>query len=130
MVIDQDFGISYVTKQNAFHEIWPRFLVTLKLSFLGVFLSAIIGIPLGIQAAVKQYKLADTIPSLLAFLLGFASVGAVLLPALTAAYGFFLSFSVCCFTAAFGRSGVLLALAAAGMMGVTLVTRKRKSDEV
>ena len=69
MVIDQDFGISYVTKQNAFHEIWPRFLVTLKLSFLGVFLSAIIGIPLGIQAAVKQYKLADTIPSLLAFLL-------------------------------------------------------------
>ena len=54
MVIDQDFGISYVTKQNAFHEIWPRFLVTLKLSFLGVFLSAIIGIPLGIQAAVKQ----------------------------------------------------------------------------
>ena len=68
-MIDQDFGISYVTKQNAFHEIWPRFLVTLKLSFLGVFLSAIIGIPLGIQAAVKQYKLADTIPSLLAFLL-------------------------------------------------------------
>lgn len=52
---------------------------------------------------------------LLAFLLGFASVGAALLPALTAAYGFFLSFSVCCFTAAFGRSGVLLALAVFGL---------------
>ena len=36
---------------------------------------------------------------LLAFLLGFASIGVVLLPCATAAYGFFLSFSVCCFTA-------------------------------
>ncbi len=52
---------------------------------------------------------------LLAFLLGFASVGAALLPAVTAAYGFFLSFSVCCFTAAFGRNGVLLALAVFGL---------------
>ena len=39
---------------------------------------------------------------LFAFLLGFASIGVVLLPCVTAAYGFFLSFSVCCFTAAFG----------------------------
>lgn len=52
---------------------------------------------------------------LLAMLLGFASVGVVLLPALTAAYGFFLSFSVCCFTAAFGSDGVLLALAVFGL---------------
>lgn len=52
---------------------------------------------------------------LLAFLLGFASVGAVLLPAVTVAYGFFLSFSVCCFTAAFGHNGVLLALTVFGL---------------
>lgn len=52
---------------------------------------------------------------LLAMLLGFASVGVVLLPALTAAYGFFLSFSVCCFTAAFGSDGVLLALSVFGL---------------
>jgi len=64
-----DFGISYVTKKDAFVEIWPRYLVTLKLSFLGVFLSALIGIPLGITAAVKQYSLRDTIPSLIAFFL-------------------------------------------------------------
>lgn len=64
-----DFGISYVTKKDAFVEIWPRYLVTLKLSFLGVFLSALIGIPLGITAAVKQYSLSDTIPSLIAFFL-------------------------------------------------------------
>ncbi|MEG1594631.1 MAG: hypothetical protein RR350_09470 [Oscillibacter sp.] len=52
---------------------------------------------------------------LLAFLLGFASVGLALLPLITVAYGFFLSFSVCCFTAAFGGEGVLLALAVFGL---------------
>ena len=52
---------------------------------------------------------------LLAFFLGFASVGAALLPAVTVAYGLFLSFSVCCFTAAFGQNGVLLALAVFGL---------------
>ena len=52
---------------------------------------------------------------LAACLLGFASVGIVLLPCVTAAYGFFLSFSVCCFTAAFGADGVLLALAVFGL---------------
>lgn len=52
---------------------------------------------------------------LLAFFLGFASLGVVAIPAATAAYGFFLSLSVCCFTAAFGRSGVLIALAVLGV---------------
>lgn len=52
---------------------------------------------------------------LLAFLLGFASVGVALLPLTTAAFGFFLSFSVCCFTAAFGTDGVLLALSVFGL---------------
>ena len=52
---------------------------------------------------------------LMAFLLGFASIGVVLLPGVTAAYGFFLSFSVCCFTAAFGTDGVLLAMAVFGL---------------
>lgn len=52
---------------------------------------------------------------LLAFLLGFASIGIVLLPCATVAFGFFLSFSVCCFTAAFGAGGVLLSLAVFGL---------------
>lgn len=50
-----------------------------------------------------------------AFLLGFASAGVVLLPVTASAFGFFLSFSVCCFTAAFGPDGVLLALAVFGL---------------
>lgn len=52
---------------------------------------------------------------LLAFLLGFASLGVLLLPCVTIAYGFFLSFSVCCFTAAFGVNGVILALSVFGL---------------
>lgn len=52
---------------------------------------------------------------LMAFLLGFASAGVVLLPLTAGAFGFFLSFSVCCFTAAFGSDGVLLALAVFGL---------------
>ena len=44
---------------------------------------------------------------LLAALLGFASIGVVLLPCTALLFGFFLSFSVCCFTAAFGADGVL-----------------------
>jgi len=67
MIIDQDFGVSYLTKQKVFQEIWPRFLETLKLAFLGVLISASVGIPFGIYAAVKQYELWDTIPSLVAF---------------------------------------------------------------
>ncbi len=69
MIVNQDFGISYVTKQDAFNEIWPRYKVTLALSFMGVFLAALLGIPLGIKSAVNQYSLWDTIPSLAAFFL-------------------------------------------------------------
>lgn len=69
MVVNRDFGISYFTKQSVFDEIWPRYLVTIRLALMGVLLSAVIGIPLGIYAAVKQYSLWDTIPSILAFLI-------------------------------------------------------------
>lgn len=51
----------------------------------------------------------------LAFLLGFASVGLAGLPLLSAAFGFFLAFSVGCFTSAFGGEGVLLAFAVFGI---------------
>jgi len=69
MVVKQDFGVSYFTKQSVFAEIWPRYIITIKLALMGVFVSSVIGIPLGIYAAVKQYSLWDTIPSILAFLI-------------------------------------------------------------
>lgn len=66
------------------------------------------------QAALSAAVLYFRYP-LAAFLLGFASIGILLLPFVTGAFGFFLSFSVCCFTAAFGADGVLLALAVFGL---------------
>lgn len=67
MVVHQDFGVSYFTKQSVFEEIWPRYQVTVGLAFIGVVLSSLIGIPFGIYTAVRQYSLWDTIPSLIAF---------------------------------------------------------------
>lgn len=52
---------------------------------------------------------------MIAFLLGFASIGALLLPMVSAAFGFFLSFSACCFAGAYGKEGVLLAAAVLGL---------------
>lgn len=69
MVVDQDFGISYFTKKPVFDEVWPRFLVTVKLALAGAVLSTLIGVPLGIISAVKQYSKWDTIPSLISFFL-------------------------------------------------------------
>ena len=67
MIIHQDFGKSYYTKQSVFDEVWPRYLVTIKLALVGVLLSSLVGIPPGIYTAVKQYSLWDTIPSVIAF---------------------------------------------------------------
>ena len=67
MIVDRDFGTSYFTKQSVFNEIWPRYKVTIKLALMGIIISTAIGVPLGILAAVKQYSLMDTIPSILAF---------------------------------------------------------------
>lgn len=66
------------------------------------------------QVVLSTFMLYFRYP-LLAVLLGFASIGVALLPCVTAAFGFFLSFSVCCFTAAFGENGVVLALAVFGL---------------
>ncbi|MBE6971045.1 MAG: hypothetical protein E7446_02865 [Ruminococcaceae bacterium] len=52
---------------------------------------------------------------LLVFLLGFCTVGIVLIPAVCMSQGFFLSFSIQCFAKAFGKSGVALALSALGV---------------
>lgn len=51
----------------------------------------------------------------LAVLFGFASIGVLLIPGMTVLFGFLVSFSVSCFTAAFGMEGIFLALAAYGI---------------
>lgn len=57
----------------------------------------------------------------LAVLLGFASIGVILLPLSGGLCGFFLSFSVSCLTITFGKNGPLLALCVFGLRGFVTV---------
>lgn len=69
MCFKLDFGISYRTRQPIMNEIVLRLPVSFKMAFLGVVFSALVGIPLGVLSAVKQYSLLDTIPTFIALLL-------------------------------------------------------------
>ncbi|MDR1977441.1 MAG: ABC transporter permease [Synergistaceae bacterium] len=61
VVLRLDFGTSYRTQKPVFDEIWSRLPNTLWLAVLSVIFSSIIGISLGIFAAVKQYSLLDNV---------------------------------------------------------------------
>ncbi|MDP3178466.1 MAG: ABC transporter permease, partial [Spirochaetaceae bacterium] len=65
-----DFGRSYITNKPVFNEIFARFPTTLTLAFLGTFVSVIIGIPLGILSAVKQYSALDIASTMIAMVMG------------------------------------------------------------
>jgi len=67
-----DFGNSYRTNQPVFDEIMVRFPVTLKLAVGTMILTILIGIPLGVLAAVRQYSKLDMISTFTALLLAAA----------------------------------------------------------
>lgn len=56
-----DFGISYRNKVPVINEIASRFPTTLTLTFWGVAISVLIGLPVGIISAIKQYTFIDAI---------------------------------------------------------------------
>lgn len=68
-VLHGDFGISYRTQRPVFEEIFTRFPVTLELAFASIVLVVLIGIPLGILSAVKQYSVLDMICTVSAMLM-------------------------------------------------------------
>lgn len=68
-VLHGDFGTSYRTQRPVFEEIFTRFPVTLKLAFVSIALVVLIGIPLGILSAVKQYSVLDMICTVTAMLM-------------------------------------------------------------
>jgi peptide/nickel transport system permease protein len=61
-----DFGISYRTQRPVVDEILLRLPNTLWLAVLGILFSSMLGISLGILAAVKQYSLIDNVSTVLA----------------------------------------------------------------
>lgn len=54
-----DFGDSYHSKNPVAQEVASRFPNTLRLTILGTVLSVLIGVPVGIVSAVKQYSIID-----------------------------------------------------------------------
>ena len=67
-----DFGESYNTGLPVFQEIFARFPATLQLSAIAMFFAALVGIPVGVISAVRQYSFTDAVSTTLALL--FASV--------------------------------------------------------
>lgn len=63
-----DFGRSYQSNRVVFAEILNRFPATLKLAGLGILISVLIGIPVGIISATKQYSMFDNVSMVLALL--------------------------------------------------------------
>ena len=67
-VVQGDFGTSYRTQQPVFNEIVSRFPATVKLAVGGVLLMILLGLPIGIISAVKQYSIIDNGSLLMALL--------------------------------------------------------------
>jgi len=55
-----DLGTSFVTKQPVTQELLTRFTITIRLAFSAIFCAVLIGVPLGVISAVKQYTVVDS----------------------------------------------------------------------
>ncbi len=67
-VVHQDIGRSYATKRPVTQEVISRFPTTLKLASFSILIAVIIGIPVGIISATKQYSLFDNLSMVVALL--------------------------------------------------------------
>ncbi len=61
IVLHHDFGRSYMTKRVVWNEIVNRLPISIRVSFNGMLVATVIGVPLGILSAVKQYSILDRI---------------------------------------------------------------------
>lgn len=69
IVTKGSLGQSYVYKQPVLDMILLRLPITIKIGFFAALLSAVIGIPLGILAAVKQNSIFDYVSTVLSVIL-------------------------------------------------------------
>lgn len=60
IVLHLDFGNSYRTGNPVFADIFNRMPVSLTVAFLGMILATVMGLPLGVYSAVKQYSKSDS----------------------------------------------------------------------
>ena len=67
-----DFGQSYQTRLPVVNEIMTRFPTTLRLATLAMLIATLIGVPVGVISAIKQYSIVDNVSMVVAML--FASI--------------------------------------------------------
>lgn len=67
-----NFGTSYYTKQDVRLMIASKIPFSFAVAFNAILFSVIVGIPLGVLSAVKQYSLLDSIPTFMAMMLASA----------------------------------------------------------
>ncbi len=67
-VFHGDLGYSYIMKSSVTSELATRIPMTMKLAFWSVIFSTLVGIPLGIISAIKQYSLLDSVVTLVTLL--------------------------------------------------------------
>jgi len=68
-VLKGDFGTSYYTEKPVFDVVFERLPITFRLVVFSLILSCVIGIPVGVLSAVKQYSIWDYIGTTLAMFL-------------------------------------------------------------
>ncbi len=61
-----EFGSSYTSGKPVVDEIAANFSYTFRFTLMGTFLYIIIGIPLGVMSAIKQYSLGDSVVRIMA----------------------------------------------------------------
>jgi len=66
IVLRFDFGNSYVSNQPVMKPIMENVIYTFRIVLFGTLTYVVIGIPLGVMSAIKQYSLADNIVRMIA----------------------------------------------------------------
>ncbi len=66
--VQGDFGRSYLSNRPVFNEVLQRFPATLKLAIASMVIAVVIGIPVGIISATRQYSALDSITMVLALI--------------------------------------------------------------
>lgn len=64
IVLRQDFGRSYTYNRPVWGDIVSKLPISLRISFNGMLVATVIGVPLGILSAVKQYSVLDRITTI------------------------------------------------------------------
>jgi peptide/nickel transport system permease protein len=63
-----DLGVSYRNKLSVWDQVWDKFPNTCILAFAGIIVALVIGIPVGILSAKKQYTVVDNVTVVLSLI--------------------------------------------------------------